>query len=66
MLLVYVIMYSSYKDNHYDRHRCLGNRNHYTIYMCIKTYEDDKDYYSYPIQAVDHGEKGILVFPQRH
>ena len=27
-----------------------------------KIYEDDEDYYSYPIQAVDQGENGILVF----
>ena len=36
------------------------------IILYIKTYEDDEDYYLYPIQAVDQGGKGILVFPQRH
>ena len=36
------------------------------IILYIKTYEDDEDYYLYPIQAVDQGENGILVFPQRH
>ena len=36
------------------------------IILYIKTYEDDEDYYSYPIQAVDQGGNGILVFPQRH
>ena len=36
------------------------------IILYIKTYEDDEDYYSYPIQAVDQGENGILVFAQRH
>ena len=30
--------------------------------LYIKIYEDDEDYYSYPIQAVDQGENGILVF----
>ena len=32
------------------------------LYFII--YEDDEDYYSYPIQAVDQGENGILVFPE--
>ena len=32
--------------------------------LYIKIYEDDEDYYSYPIQAVDQGENGILVFPE--
>ena len=36
------------------------------IILYIKTYEDDEDYYSYPIQAIDQGENGILVFSQRH
>ena len=36
------------------------------VILYIKTYEDDEDYYSYPIQAVDQGRNGILVFPQRH
>ena len=36
------------------------------IILYIKTYEDDEDYYLYPIQAVDQGGNGILVFPQRH
>ena len=36
------------------------------IILYIKIYEDDEDYYSYPIQAVDQGGKGILIFPQRH
>ena len=36
------------------------------IILYIKIYEDDEDYYSYPIQAVDQGENGILVFTQRH
>ena len=36
------------------------------IILYIKIYKDDEDYYSYPIQAVDQGENGILVFPQRH
>ena len=35
------------------------------IILYIKTYEDE-DYCSYPIQAVDQGEKGILVFAQRY
>ena len=26
--------------------------------------EDDEDYYSCPIQVVDQGENGILVFPE--
>ena len=34
--------------------------------LYIKIYKDDEDCYSYPIQAVDQGENGILVFPQRH
>ena len=34
------------------------------IILYIKMYEDDED--SYPIQAVDQGENGILVFPQRY
>ena len=36
------------------------------IILYIKIYEDDEDYYSYPIQAVDQGGNGILVFPQGH
>ena len=36
------------------------------IILYIKIYEDDEDYYLYPIQAVDQGGKGILVFPERH
>ena len=36
------------------------------IILYIKTYEEDEDYCSYPIQAVDQGEKGILVFAQRY
>ena len=34
--------------------------------LYIKIYENGEDYYSYPIQAVDQGENGILVFAQRH
>ena len=36
------------------------------IILYINIYEDDEEYYSYPIQAVDQGKNGILVFPQRH
>ena len=36
------------------------------LHVYIKIYEDDEDYYSYPIQVVDQGGKGILVLPQRH
>ena len=36
------------------------------IILYIKIYEDDEDYYLYPIQAVDQGENGILVFAQRY
>ena len=39
------------------------------IILYIKIYEDAYDaegYYSYPIQAVDQGENGILVFAQRY
>ena len=34
------------------------------ILYYIKIYKDDENYYSYPIQAVDQGENGILVFPE--
>ena len=36
------------------------------LILYIKIYEDDEDYYSYPIQAMDQGGKGILIISQRH
>ena len=38
------------------------------IIQYIKIFKDDEDYYSYPIQAVDQGENGILVhvYLERH
>ena len=36
------------------------------IIQYIKIFKDDEDYYSYPIQAVDQGENGRLVYLERH
>ena len=36
------------------------------IILYINIYEDDEDYYSYSIQAMDQGQCGILVYLERH
>ena len=36
------------------------------IILYIKIYEDDEDYYSYPIQAVDQRGNGRLVYLEIH
>ena len=63
------MQYSSTDYNYTEIIIMIGNVALVTALLYFIIYEDeedndDEDYYTYPVQAVDQGENGIVVFPE--